>query len=605
MVYDKWNIFRVILYMLASIVCTLLLGGANWHNCILPMLLLLPIIINDRKNLFNNIWNLSLICLLLLGFISICVTRGDKQNALYNYIKFIYFILAVYVGLSEKKRTNILYCIFICSSLIAIIGLLSYCNLIKITEFTFNDRYILRLQSLLRYANTTALLLGCGYFAALELFEETQKAWIRFLSFCILLAFYLTFSKAAIPIFLLLGTFLIIKSNKFISAFVIPNVVCMFITVLILFENFKHWQTVKLITIVVCVMLCNYIMKSARFKRFHTDKRLIWLWGIGFNVFGIIICIIYLSKDMNILRTLFLRFDYMLDACKLLKNNWLMGIGPGAWKYYQYSVQATSYSLTDIHNSWLQILIEYGACFLIIFVGLIAKSIVHYIKYKQWIFLFILVFIAAHSLIDFNFSYGLVLMILGLLCGNTLQTGKRTKISIPIFYTVISICVALTGYIASEYIVRSNFERAYLSNDKEKAFKWIMRLEKMCPYDSELQISIATFEVGNVTERVERARMLSPLEPEFLKIEIDNLINNSDKSFFEKCKEYINSASKQEKTYVDVKKFLKAALQNNLCTQAEYDEYFAYVEDERIKNNVIDRNELLKSITTNGKEKGE
>ena len=82
-------------------------------------------------------------------------------------------------------------------------------------EFTFFDRYFLRMQSFTKYANVTAVVLGCGYFASLSPSDAYHGKALTYASSSLLIAMYLTISKAAIPLFLIIGTALVIILRDF------------------------------------------------------------------------------------------------------------------------------------------------------------------------------------------------------------------------------------------------------------------------------------------------------------------------------------------------------------------------------------------------------
>lgn len=585
-----------LLICVAMVTCTILLGGSYWYNCMIPWLFFFICLIKNRRNIPRNINAFIPAILLVTGFIAIVTTRGDKQNALYEYEQLLCLILPFFIGLSIKDEGQILKYIFVCATVTAIAGLLSYCGLIRIENFTFNDRYVLRLQSFLKYANTTAVLLGCGYFAVLKLFDVYQKKVLTYLSSCILIAFYLTVSKAAIPLFILIGTVLFVIQKKYARYFVLQNVICMIFAILIILAGFQQRQSVKLLLIVICVAISGRAILNDKLHRLFTEKRLIILWVCGLGVFLFLGCLLLVSKDINILETLLKRFDYMKDALVLLKEHWLTGIGPGAWKYYQYSAQTTLYSVSDIHNSWLQIWLEYGMIFFVTMVAVLLIATVLFARKKMYASSAIMLLIITHSLVDINFNFGIILIILGFMTGFALKDAKDIRLGKPVMYTTLAFCLALYGYMVCEGVVRNMFERSYIQNKNAQAIKYSYILEKICPYDSNLQISIAALTQENAEQRIKHAIELSPLDPGLVQTDIEYSISQKNKNTLEKILKFVGMAKHQEITYVKAKDYLIQALNTGICTQKEYDELLLAIENQRKQYGVIDRNNLLDDI---------
>lgn len=579
---------------IALLVCTILTGGSSWQYCIIPLLLLLVYVILSRKSIHGTIDTVWLAVMMVSGMIAIALTVGDKQNAMYEYEKMACFVLAVFAGMGMKKKDSVFQAIAACALLTAFVGLLAYCGFIRLEEFTFNDRYMVRLQSFLKYANTAALLLGCGYFSVLELLHMHQKKYIAYLSSGILIAFYLTVSKAAIPLFLLFGSILFFIERKYARCFILQNLVCMMLTIFTILAGYQQWKTVQFFLIVAFIIIGGYLGTTD--KKQQSDKYLIGIWCAGFIGFFLLDCVLFYIKNINILETLFRRFDYMRDALSLLKGYWLTGIGPGAWKYYQYTVQTTQYTVTYIHNSWLQMWLEYGLVFFIAVLALLIKSMWYFFKRKQYLLFTVMVFIIAHSFVDINLSFGLILMILGLLTGIALQESKRTKWSKPVFYGITAWCCILLAYTACEYTVRSMFEKAYLREDTQKAAQYAVVLEKICPYDSNLQISLAALGQGDAGERIQKALRLSPLDMQLRETEIEYALRQGESSVLEKCMKYVEMAKYQEPVYVKAEEYAVQALDAGLCAQEEYTVFMDKVNAMRETAKVVNRNELLDEI---------
>ena len=582
-----------VLYI-ALIICTILIGGSNWYCCIIPILLLLIYVMIYRKEIFTAQYTVLIMILIITGSVAVAFTVGDKQNAMYEYEKIFCFILAFFTGKCIKNKDTIFHCILICSLLTAVAGLLAFCNIIQIGEFTFNDRNIIRLQSFLKYANTTALILGCGYFSAMKLLNVSSKEPIAYISTAVLTAFYLTVSKAAIPLFLLLESILFLAERKYAHKFIMQNLICMFFTVLIILAGYWKIRTIQFLLIIMCVCIGGYAASSDKNRSFN--KYWLWIWCGGFVCFFAAICALFLVNHISIFETLIHRFDYMKDALTLLRGYWLLGIGPGAWKYYQNLVQTTQYSVTYVHNGWLQMWLDYGIIFFVAMLIILAKTLWSFAAKRQYLFLTITVFIIAHSFVDINLSFGLILALLGLLAGIAIQEEKQIKLGKSVFYSIIVCSCLMLGYMTIEYTVRNMFEQAYTKNNSEKAAQYALVLEKICPYDSNLQISLAALGQGDVSTRIEKAIELSPMDISLRETKIEYAIAHGETSVIDQCRQYVKMAKHQEDVYVKAEQYADRALNAGLCIQEEYEDFMDEIEVMRKDFDVVNRNKLLDEI---------
>ena len=112
-----------------------------------------------------------------------------------------------------------------------------------------------------------------------------------------------------------------------------------------------------------------------------------------------------------------LRYTYIKDALKintLNVKNFIFGCGGEAFRNMYNSVKEINYISTEVHSSFIQILVESGilgfasVMFLIIYVFINAK------KSEEKIAFLLLV---VHSIFDLNFSYMIILAIFGVMLG--------------------------------------------------------------------------------------------------------------------------------------------------------------------------------------------
>ena len=577
--------------LVSVLLCTILTGGFTWYSCIIPCFLLIIYLIIKRGNSLT--WQSTILATMIaIGLVSIICSKGDKQNALYEFEKYFCLILSIYAGCKCNNKQVIRNLIIVAAALVSIVGLLAYCNIIKSSGLVFYDRKIIRLQSFIQYANTTSILLACGYFLTLNNCKKNNV--MICISQCILLSFYLTVSKGGIALYLLLGTGLIFVKKEYAERFVLQNFTSLIFFLALVITAANRLHAFSFILISVCIIAGYHIAKLKMNK-----KTLIILW-MSCLISGVIAVVILIkTTNINLFSTFEKRIEYMVDACKLIKNNLLLGVGPGAWKYYQYSVQTTQYDVRYIHNGWLQFLVENGIFFVLMLITISIPSIKKLIKNKNYDFLACAMLIALHALIDFDLSFGVVLMLFGLIIGGEIST-ENNKISFKtINILIISIAILTTFYMSVEYFVRNSFERNYLNKKYDAALCSARTLEKICPYDSNLQLSIAALDNTTAKECIEKARALSPLDPYLLEKCINYYIYNGGENVLDLVKEYIELMPKQEITYTNAYEFLKRIWEKGECSEEDYNNMKEYVERRQAKEQVIDRNRSLKSTVIN------
>lgn len=583
------------IFMLFSFVsmllCAISSGGFLWYNCIISSAILLFLLIWNLKNLYCSINDFFLLGLLALGIISVLTTEADKQTVVYEFEKIICLVLAVGIGRLLKKE-RVVNMIILLAVITALCGILAYCNILHINGWFFNDRGVNRLQSFIQYANTTAVVLGMGYFLSLDKIRDDKR--ILGVSGVILIAFYLTLSKAAIPVFIFVGSILIMKAKQYAAQFIRQNVLCILMSIPIIWTCNRHMYILGLLLIVLTIFL------NVKVIGMFIDKKWIHVWLsmiVLLIIIGFAATLIYRN---TLLSTLIKRVDYMKDAVKLLKEHWVWGIGPGAWDEYQYMIQSTQYSVKYVHNSFLQFLLDYGIFFFVILVALFINVIYSVKKTRNYVVMAALAILLLHALIDFDFSFGIVLTIVGLIIGGCCEDENGFLPSARIVVIInLFICCLLIIYMSMEYIVRYNFEQSIITNEYEEARINAMLLEKLCPYDSKLQITLADLNVGDSQSRYERAIKTAPNNKEILGSYIIFSVKNDDNDILQLCKAYIELAPKQEKTYMNASQYIKDAFKEGRCTVEQYNIFCQYIADKMKEEDVVNRNELLEQIIAN------
>lgn len=131
------------------------------------------------------------------------------------------------------------------------------------------------------------------------------------------------------------------------------------------------------------------------------------------------------------------RFTFYKDALKVVRDYPLLGTGGGGWASVYEQYQNNPYVSRQVHNFFLQYIIEAGIIGFVVFMGFILFIFYKYVRgylnrdkddFNNGFFYFILVLsILVHSLLDFNMSYTFMGMMVFLgLAGMAVAMDSRT-----------------------------------------------------------------------------------------------------------------------------------------------------------------------------------
>lgn len=168
------------------------------------------------------------------------------------------------------------------------------------------------------------------------------------------------------------------------------------------------------------------------------------------------------------------RITFYKDAMKVVKDYPILGAGGGGWSSLYEHYQNNPYTSRQVHNFFLQYLIEVGILGFILFMGFILyifyKYIRGYVKRDKndfengFFYLIIALSILVHSLLDFNMSYAFmgILVFLGLAGMAVVMDSKQlrkswNKTGLRIGYSaVLTIGTVFLLFLSISYIGSSN-----------------------------------------------------------------------------------------------------------------------------------------------------
>jgi hypothetical protein len=595
--FDKETIGKT-LVCLVLIFTVIFTGGILSYHCIIPLVLMIALYFFFIKRHSSLVMLISFI-LVALVILSLFLTKGDFQSGVYESEKILLFVLAFVCGSSILLDESISKGVVISSLIVSTVGLIAYCGFCGVSELVLLSDGVPRLQSLFKYANTTACYLSCGYIFALNEYIKSGKKQYLFISQILSVSLFLTFSKAMIPIFVL-GIFAFALFNKktlckITSQTILSLVFCL----LVALSSANDRYILSFVLICICIVLGG----TVTFLKSNKIAFALWISGVVSGLF-LIIGISFLKPSL--FSTFSQRLGYMSDAIKLIPGRLVFGNGPGSFQILQHPIQYTQYDVKYVHNSFLQFLVENGIVFTLILLAVTVFSIYRFIKQKKYTFLVCTIFIVLHSLVDFDLSYGAVMVLFGFLLsiafnGVTLNIGF---IRGAFALALSAICIFTLTYMLSEYIMRSSFENKVIASSYEDAIDNAEALEKICPRDSKLQISIASLisKTDNnreeILQRIDKARILSPYDTDIFEAYIS--YNMTKDNLEGLCFDYIKLKPKHEMTYEKVKLFVEKAYELSIIDSDEKEGLTKAIDDYRVKQKVYDRNEYLDRIMKRG-----
>ena len=531
-------------------------------------------------------------------------SKTDVQNSFHETLKITVMVLAYLNVKNITCKNNIHILLFFAAFTTAAFGMVAYCAKWVAQEYVFADG-ILRLQSFFKYSNAAACFLGCGYFSAVSVLtgvgntylkNGAARYFVKVASGTVLLALYLTFSKAAIPMFLFVGTLLYFKNAEKITFFIAQNMIMLPCAGLILLLS-AEFNGIVIFIIAATFLAVSGIAESSKYVIVFRNT---WLFVM---LFGFVGCLIYAFFNPSILSTAFQRFGYSADALPLITKYPVFGFGAGSWRYLQYSVRSQAYDVGYLHNGWLELTVENGWLVFLLLFGVIVRIVFIGICHGKSEFVPGVLLITIHSFFDIDMSFGTIMLTLGMLvsCASdevyeSTNCVQRTSKKFAVFKHVVLFVSAAIGIVfvyfgLSEMSLTEKFEKAYESGNLQKAQEIALRYEKQFSDYAEPLYWIASIRQSmgapdnEIESYLKRAVSLSPMDTE--KYENYMLFAATKENIDDLCKEYIRRAPKRKETYEYVKQFLYYVMGEGLLSPKECQDKQVYYHNLYRTNNNI------------------
>ena len=325
--------------------------------------------------------------------------------------------------------------------------------------YTYN-----RLYGVMQYANTMGMYFGMVFFVIVAIAFICEKRYIKCICssfmFLVLIGLMLTVSRGAMVlmpvIYILLLIFLPKKEEKI--ELILLTVMSIFVAfvIYILMQRFLTesngivWVLILAGMAISAIGAMLLLMNGKVFEKISNKTYFViiiaFVIALTVSVIVIFATGLYTKIIPQSILDRFLgssgdvtsgRTDFYRDGFKVLKNTWLLGAGGGAWNALYRTYQSYLYGSSEAHNLFLQVWIETGIIGVISYVFVIISAIKVYIDCKEdkekqtmaTLVLAVVLYVMAHAMIDFDFSYFsvpvTVFTMLGIL--NSLGSFKKEK----------------------------------------------------------------------------------------------------------------------------------------------------------------------------------
>jgi O-antigen ligase len=364
--------------------------------------------LRENKSI-NILYIFMLMLLMVLAVISLFFSNNliSSLNGLFIYINALLYYF-VFWSMRDKKDKILKYSL--------------YTVVLSGVFFSIYQGIILneRIDGNIGYANTYALLLLISLYIN-EIIET--KYFHKSIQILLMLAIFFTGSRTT---FILMTIYIVLN-------FVIRDgsqILSFFISIII-YAAIKYGG----IGVILFVPIILYLYEKVSCK---IKGKIIY--GISFvlGVFSIVLFINTNNEFFSRIRSISVdnpvlqeRFVFFQDAAaKILK--YPLGTGINSFEYSQYIHQSAFYDVKYIHNSVLQIGYDMGILAAIIFICCFISGLFLIIKgmkkgKKKLYYTALYITIFAHSMLDFDFSYGstFIIVIMVIVFSGSKEKDKR------------------------------------------------------------------------------------------------------------------------------------------------------------------------------------
>jgi len=319
---------------------------------------------------------------------SLLILSENRNVGLIEMLRTLVFPLALlfFYKFNSAKAEK---AIFISLMIIAVLGLLAFFSIIHIPGGVIESSN--RLQSVIQYANTTALLMLIGILYSVQSYKTDKKIGKLICLLIFAAAFFLTGSRTAL---------------------VIGLTVCSLYAMIISGRRGKMIVAGSLI-LLICAIVCLNIFTDIRMFRISIFEA-----------------------------TLVERLVTFQDAIRIVRGYPVLGIGAGNWQHWQFLHQSVPYEVKYIHNYYLQLLLDGGVLAPLLFLAAMLPAVIKGIRIKS-IHAFILIAVMLQAFLDFDLIFSAVAAITMFSLSRLTTPGKTLNIGKLRFFAIVPLLAVL------------------------------------------------------------------------------------------------------------------------------------------------------------------
>lgn len=216
------------------------------------------------------------------------------------------------------------------------------------------------------------------------------------------------------------------------------------------------------------------------------------------------------------------RFSFYKDSIKISTlnlNNFLFGLGGDAFKNINELYKTQNYSSTEVHNVYLQMLLEAGIFCVLVFLICLFLCIK---KSKNNIFKYILVVFLIHFVMDLDFSFMFFMAVFAVILA-LLDIKKIYNLKNKIVCYIMYITFAITGTVLCVILFRANVAY-YMKIPKYSKENITIKNQLEVVEKNEKRVKLDTFEVVYKKALIEEYNTYMTL---ITSVEKENLNENS------------------------------------------------------------------------------
>lgn len=390
---------------------------------------------------------------LLMYYVSI-IYAADKGEALNRGLQInlaiLVFWLVSKLSINNQQAKTFVKILYWAGVGVAFVGLLDQLGLLRLTAGFAPEG---RLASTIGYPNTLAAYLGGVFILGLFLLSNQSGNYNKILlsigNYILMLAILATQSRGGWLVFAFMLALYIIGLRGKVLAATLGSILLSISTAVFVAEQVIHpslgqnWSGLLwfLGGAVVAVVATFFAANQAKKITEVAANRSKLIVGSLVLITGVLLVSVFIFKGMvpsELIakvksislqeRNVVERGYFYRDALKVIKDNWLLGIGGGGWSAVYYKYQSYFYKTKEVHNYLLQTWLEVGIIGLGLLLYVWIKTLITTVNLRRkynddelgglaWAAGVAAFMVGIHSLIDFNMSIGAVSMFVWALIG--------------------------------------------------------------------------------------------------------------------------------------------------------------------------------------------